>query len=390
MTTDRSPGWDTRAIKAIADEYYGGYAGLNESLGWKGTGSRMMPGTNGRVVNAYGSVERFIGMHPVPKLIDPLAAIDGEQPQVWLTSFYGFSPQNWGFLGFASDSKRQSFINRSEPGVLVVVYGAQRAPKKGDRGQVLGILQMTHEKGRAEDFMPANAYAAKQADPDRKDKWDFAVRAVRAWAVTPESSLAIADFAPKTFSPERSQTIGSQGMPLTVEEARNILKFDLVEVPVFGGASSGLSEIVAAPAALSPSKPGPVSKAPHERKESEGPKHLYVLQLIGNEDHFLGRDAKGMKIIKVGFSASPTTRRDDHNRALPAGAFEWVVLHSTFMDGAGPFPTSDHAICGENLLKADLVRDAESLRGEFFLASDISIQSAWRRGIEAARTWSAE
>jgi hypothetical protein len=390
VTADRSPGWDTRAIKAIADEYYGGYAGLNESLGWTGRGNQLMPGTNGRVKNAYGSIEQFIALHPVPKLIDPLTAVNAQQPNVWLKSFYGFSPRNWGFVGFANESNRQSFIRRSKPGALVVVYGASRAPISAERGQILGVLQMSHETGRAKDFMPPEAYAKKQADIAQKDRWDFGIRAVRAWIVTPETSLAVEDFAPQTYSVGAAQTIGRQGMPLTRAEARKLLNFDLVEVPVFGTVSSGFSEISPASTALSPSKPGPVSKKPHARKESEGPKHLYVLQLVGNENHFLGKDAKGMKIIKVGFSASPTTRRDDHNRALPTGAFSWIVLRSTFLDGEGPFPSSDHAKCGENSLKADLDREGDSLGGEFFLASDADIQSAWRRGIEAARTWSAE
>lgn len=387
---DRSPGWDTRAIKLIADEYYGGYAGLNAALGWSGQGNLLMPGTNGRVKNAYGSIEQFIAAHPIPKLIDPLDAIDSEPPNVWLTSFYGFSPQNWGFVGFADEPKRQSFLRRSRPGALMVVYGAQRAPIAAQRGRILGILQMSHETGRAKDFMPADAYAAKQADPNRRDKWDFGVRAVKAWIVTPESSLPVAEFASETFSVGTSQTIGAQGMPLTSSEAANILKFDLVEVPVFGAISNEASEIEPATVALSPSKPGPVSKAPHNRKESEGPKHLYVLQLKGNEAHFLGRDAKGMKIIKVGFSVSPETRCNDHNKALPAGAFKWHVHRSTFIDGIGPFPSSDHAKCGENLLKSDLHREGESLSREFFLAGDLAIESAWRRGIDAANNWSPE
>jgi hypothetical protein len=387
---DRSPGWDTRAIKRIADEFYGGYVGLNAELGWTGQGNRLMPGTNGRVKDAYGSIEKFIAAHPVPKLFDPRDAVASEPPNVWLTSFYGFSPQNWGFVGFSNEPKRQSFLRRSRPGALIVVYGAQRSPIAAQRGRILGLLQMSHETGRASDFMPNDAYAAKQADPKRRDKWDYGVRAVRAWAVTPESSVLVAEFAPQTFSVGASETIGSQGMPLTSAEAQNILKFDLVEVPVFEAATSEASEIAPASVALSPSRPGPVSKTPHNRKESEGPKHLYVLQLKGNEAHFLGRDAKGKKIIKVGFSVSPETRCADHNKALPAGAFRWVVLRSTFVDGIGPFPSSDHAKCGENLLKSDIHREGESLGREFFLAGKETVARAWIRGVDAAKNWRPE
>lgn len=53
----------------------------------------------------------------VPELQpDPTQLPDGRE--VWLTSFWGFDPSQWGCIGFADESKRNRFLNQSEPGTL--------------------------------------------------------------------------------------------------------------------------------------------------------------------------------------------------------------------------------------------------------------------------------
>jgi hypothetical protein len=319
-------------------------------------------------------------------IMTPLEAIQSDPPNVWLTSFYGFAPRNWGFLGFTIEWMRNRFIRESEPGALVVVYAASGA-QPAERGKILGIQQMGYRVGNAEEFMPQAAWAEKQANPDRRDKWNLAVQAVRAWQITPESRMPVQSFAPDTFSPGRAQFIGAQGMKLTSAEARRILDLDLVEVSVFGGPP--IDGFLPGPAAevLKPSRPGPVSQAAHMVREAEGPKHLYILTLDGNADHLLGRSASARTIVKVGFSRSPETRCADHNRALPACAFDWRVTHSTFIGGRGPFPSSRHALAGEAAMKDWLEQAGESLGGEFFLADLQSIEHAWSQGLQAAENW---
>lgn len=319
-------------------------------------------------------------------IMAPQEAIERDPPNVWLTSFYGFAPRNWGFLGFTVEWMRRRFIRESEPGALVVVYAASGA-QPPERGRIIGIQQMGDRVGNAQEFMTPKAWAQKQANPDRRDKWNLAVQAVRAWQITPESRMPVQVFAPETYSPGRSQVIGAQGMKLTSAEAKRILDLDLVEVPVFGGPS--IDGFLPGPAiqVLRPSSPGPVSQAPHIVREAEGPKHLYVLRLNGNADHLLGRSVGSRAIVKVGFSRSPETRCADYNRALPACAFSWQVALSTFVDGRAPFPSSRHALAGEAAMKDVLEEAGETLGGEFFLADAQSIERASIQGLRAAESW---
>jgi hypothetical protein len=319
-------------------------------------------------------------------IMTPQEAIEHHPPNVWLTSFYGFAPRNWGFLGFTVEWMRDRFMRESQLGALVIVYAASGA-QPAERGKIIGIQQMGDRLGDAREFMTPKAWADKQANPDRRDKWNLAVQAVRAWQITPESRMSVQDFAPDTYSPGRSQVIGAQGMKLSRAEARRVLGLDLVEVPVFGGPP--IDGFLPGPAieVLRPSRPGPVSQAPHMVREAEGPKHLYVLLLNGNADHLLGRSAGTRTIVKVGFSRSPETRCADHNRTLPACAFDWCVARSTFADGRDPFPSSSHALAGEAAMKDWLEQAGESLGGEFFLADPQSIERAWTQGLRAAESW---
>jgi hypothetical protein len=366
----------------IAREHYRDLEGMFAAHEWDAGGRVISQIAPTLVVDTYGGVESFVRAHPaiVPNAFD---IVNEAAPDVWLTSFYGFAPRNWGFLGFTVPWMRDRFIRESRPGALMLVYGASGAAPD-ERGKLLGIQQMSHEIGSAQNFMEPDAWAAKQANPDRRDKWNLGVRAVRAWKVTPETRSLISDFASETFTRGRSQTIGAQGMRLTANEARKILTLDLQEVAVFGGPS--VDHCVAGPAAeiLRPSKAGPVSTTGSWHRESEGPKHLYILKLDGNGDHFMGEAIGDNLVVKVGMSRSPDTRCDDHNRALPKCAFEWKIACSTFVDGRGPFPNSRLALIGEQAMKDFLEREGRSLGGEFFLASRSQMDLAWRRGVDAA------
>lgn len=378
----RHPGWDRKAIMTIAARDYGGLVGLFAHHGWDPGEKSLSQIASTLVVGTYGSVEAFVRAHPA-ELPSPLDVIGAEQPDVWLTSFYGFAPRNWGFLGFTEQRTRDSFNRRSKPGALVVVYAASGG-QSHERGKVLGMQQVSHRVGDAQEFMTPHAWQEKQANPDRRGKWNYAVQAVRAWRVTPETRPTVAAFAPITFTPGRAQVIGAQGLLLDPKEARRLLDLDFEEVEVFGG--SAIHHAAAGPAkdVLKPSRPGPVSTSAHMVREAEGPKHLYILRLDGNAHHVMGRDVEDHIVVKVGFSRSPSTRCEDHNRTLPECALRWTVDRSTHLDGRDAFPSSVPALAGEQAMKDWLERYGESLGGEFFLADQDQIDRAWRRGVEAA------
>jgi hypothetical protein len=303
---------------------------------------------------------------------------------VWLTSLYGFTPDSWGFLGWTQEAMRTSFLNNSRPGALVVIYAASRA-EPHLRKRVLGLQQVSHRIGTKWDFLHPARVDVERSDPDRRERWVHAVQVIRAWRIPEEQRPTIEEFAFETYSHNNAQNIGARGARLTKAEAQSLRQFDLVPTRVFGRSEWG-EELIPVPAeeALRPSRPGPVSGSSFVVREAEGPKHLYILRLHGDADSFLGYPTKGQIIVKVGFSGSPTTRRDALNKALPACAYEWKIERSTYVDGRQPFPTSSHAIAGEDAMKAFLDRHGRSLGGEFFLANQSAIEHAWQAAIHAA------
>ncbi|MFC0340773.1 hypothetical protein [Paracoccus niistensis] len=386
--TKYAPGGDAQAIQRVAETYYGSYTNMFEAHGWPERSRKIMPSVQGHVVNTYGSVAAFEEAHKPDELMFPMEAIKADPPNVWLTGFWEFHPEAQGFLGFTSEARRRGFINGTKPGVLVVIYGNGRA-SKDEWGKVIGIQQCSHQLGHAEEFSAPAEWDKKIRDPDVSNRWNYAVKATRAWRVTPESRIAIRDFAPKAVASGAWQHIGSLGVSLSAEEAINILKLDLQEVAVYGGnpfyqASPGTAKEV-----FAPSKAGPVSQQSFTSKEAEGPKHLYILRLQGDMDAFLGKPANGRVIVKAGFSRSPQTRCDDHNRALPRCAFRWEVMHSGSMHNFDAYPSSDHAKAGERAMQEVLCREpySQSLGGEFFLSDPAIIEEAWERGNKVAREY---
>lgn len=381
-------GGDAQAIQKIATGYYGSYRNMFEVHGWEAPGNKMMISAPGLIVRDYGSIQRFEELHQPSKFMSPMEAIYSDPPNVWLTSFYGFRPEEWGLLGFTDEGRRKSFLDGSKPGVLVVVYGAGKASKE-DLGQVIGIQQCSHRLGHSRQFMAPHEWEAKERDPERTGKWNYAVKATRAWRVTPESRMDVRDFAPEATSSGAWQHIGARGVRLSRQEALNILKLDLQEVDVYGenpiiGSTPGTAKEI-----LAPSKAGPVSQNAFVTRESEGPKHLYVLTLRGDADAFLGAPARGRLIVKAGFSKSPQTRCDDHNRALPRCAYRWEVLYSGVLSGFNPHPSSDHAKAGERAMQEVLCQQpaGTSLGGEFFLAEPDLIEEAWQKGNLTAKDY---
>jgi hypothetical protein len=351
----------------------------------------MMPAQGRHIVERYGSIAAFAKAHEDGRdgnfVLNPLAAMHGEAPQVLLKAYWGFDPENWPCLTLTDRGRVDTILAESRPGFLCAIYASivPQVPEEM-RGKVIGLYQLSHDVGEAERFLTPSARARKKEVQLEDESWKFAFRAIAAWKIPLETAPRVADFAQKTYNSDGARSIARFGAWLAPEEANKLLDIDLISVPLQASdpGCTGDSVILRGADALAPSKPGPVSQSPGVRREAEGPKHLYMLCLDGTTDHFLGKPAHSKKIVKVGFSKSPTTRRDDHNRALPAGAFKWRLSSSTYAQGMDAFPTSRHALAGEDAMKAYLLENGESLGGEFFLASDAAITQAWRNGIKAA------
>jgi hypothetical protein len=250
-------------------------------------------------------------------------------PNVWLTSFWGFRPESWGFVGFTQESDRRSFLKHSRPGCLVVVYVTKGSKHDlARRGRIAGFLQMSDEIGHASKFMPGDAFAVKERDPKQKGKWNFGVRAIRAWRVASDAPPLIEEFAPLTFGSATAQYIGGRGMPFDPSEALNLLDIEVFEVPIYRGRST--FDTITKPLAqqLKPSRAVPRSTSPYTVDEPDGPKKLYILKLRGNIAYLLDRPEASIAkkiVIKIGYSMDPNVRCYAFNHAMPKCAFEWEV-----------------------------------------------------------------
>jgi hypothetical protein len=94
---------------------------------------------------------------------------------------------------------------------------------------------------------------------------------------------------------------------------------------------------------------------------------------------------EGKRIVKVGFSKSPMSRRDQIQSAYPAGSFKWQVLYPKEIPVDPPYPNAEVSIAGEDAMKKRLQDGGcEPLGGEFYLAEENFIGLAWGAGALAS------
>lgn len=277
----------------------------------------------------------------------------GSPPTMWLTSFWGFAPEQWGCIGFTNPAMRADFIEATAPGVLVAIYVTKHRGTKDERGKLLGFLEISDETGHAEQFISGDLWARNQEDRDARGKWLHALRATRAWRVIPEQWQRVDDLLPKTYAGTHPLRIGGAGVTIDPEEVRNLLRLEVEETSVFGAYWPVDPSLMPLQLALTPSRAVPTASAPYWVGETDGPKHLYILKLAGDAAAYLGR---------------------------PAAALEAEPIPSP-----APHANADVATAGENAMKARLEREkAECLGGEFFLVPDWLIPHVWRSGRVAA------
>jgi len=301
-----------------------------------------------------------------------------------LTSFWGFNPDSWGCIGFATKPKLDYFLKRTKSGVIVAIYVTKGKGQEQERGKVVGFLEVSHQSGHAKNFISGDQWAIKERDPASRGKWLFALKVTRAWKVVEEERQSINSLLPKTYSSAHPEFIGSQGVPVAAHEVEKLLNLTVYEVPVYGQKSKIDSKIESFENVLRPSLAVYPAKEPYWVGETDGPKHLYILKLSGNLESYLGRSESELEnkiIVKVGFSRSPLTRRDQIQAAYPSGMYKWEVLYPEKIPIEPPYPNAEVAIAGEDAMKARLTKDGgEPLGGEFFLADEGLVIRTWHAG----------
>ena len=103
-------------------------------------------------------------------------------------------------------------------------------------------------------------------------------------------------------------------------------------------------------------------------------RQLYVLRLDGNKGAFFG----DRSIYKIGLWASPELQKQQVQKSLPPGAYQWSIERTTgdSKEAYGDLPT---AVNGEYAMKHYLEKHAVWLGGEFYLATNDEINLAWKK-----------
>jgi hypothetical protein len=382
-----TPGGDAKVISAIAKDHFGDYAAMFTHHGWPERGADMMRKVQTRVVETYGSVRAFEDRFSNKAMSEvKMAAPDcwTGQTSVFFTSFWGWTPETWGTVGWTDERGRTRRTNLlkelTDPFITVVYVTSNRSDiDPALKGMIAGFCLVSHETGSRNEFTHPIHH------DQSPEKWQHSLRAVRAFSYLPEYRHRALDVFPTLTKLARH--VSAMGQIISDPAVIDLLRTTpWTEVPVY--ASGVDAEAVRQGDATSSGmvQPGPNNPGGyHVPWTGDGmPRELYVLRLQGNTDAYLGRPADGQSIYKIGLSISPDMRRQTLQKSMPRGSFKWIVERTTRRDGHPPYSGYSAAVAGENAMKVHLARNGHHLTGEFYLCSDLVIEEAWNIGRDGA------
>lgn len=153
-------------------------------------------------------------------------------PTIWLRSFYGFSPEDDGFIGWTEEANRDRMLRQLATGDLFLVYGADSGDTPShQRRQALGLLAVDLEPIMDVDKQ-SEAGRRRKLDAGWKDRWTYALPVRRAWRV--ENRVDIRHLAQSTYSPDAGRAIATWSKPLSDDDLERVMGVNVTEVAVYG------------------------------------------------------------------------------------------------------------------------------------------------------------
>lgn len=372
-----NPGGDMQAVADIAEKFFGGYREMFDHHGWDAPGNKLMTSAPRLIVEKYGSIKAFQHAYQTR---EPLSIWDNKS--VYITSFWGWTPETWGTVGFTVATRLKNVVAATTNPFLMVVYVTKHYPDSPEflRGKVVGFYEVTHEEGHRDEF---TASVHHNRNPE---KWQWSLRARRAFEIVPEYRIAIDEFDPTIQ--RRAQSVAQWAEEVSPEKIELLKTLPIREVPVYRGNAVINPDIVFPSSGANKVRGGAPNYSGYSvpGEPEDAPKELYVLRLDGDQSAFLGYPAGENHIYKIGLSMSPETRREALQRALPSGAYSWFVQRTTRNDGHDPYPGFKAAEAGETAMK-DYLGDSQNgkwLGGEFYATTAGHLERAWNIGREAA------
>lgn len=310
------------------------------------------------------------------------AQIWTDEMSVIFTSFWGWSPETWGTIGWTGAqglSHRTKLLKVLTDPFITVIYATNSTKDSNLRGKIVGFYLVSHEAGHRDEF------THPQHHPHQPEKWEYSLRALSAFTYLPEHRMAANQFDPTLV--DRALAVSKWAEILTNREKIDKLRaIPWVESPVYLPAGRETESVEEFEPLRGLARAGPANAAGYVVSTSaqELKRELYLLRLGGGADAYLGRSAKGREIYKLGLSTSPQLRMQSLQKTMPYGAFVWSVHRQSGNPGEGGSFSFEAAVTGEYAMKTFLSQNAEWLGGEFYLATKSDVETAWKLGQEAA------
>ncbi|MBC6429044.1 MAG: hypothetical protein GDA55_07465 [Cellvibrionales bacterium] len=374
------PGGDAKAISKVAKNHFGGsYKTMFERHGWVlNEGQQHMHQAQSQIKETYGSIREFEIY---------FQALWPDDISVLLTSFWGWTPETWGTVGWSDQpglTHRHNLLKELSDPFICVIYVTDRAKADPDlKGMLSGFYLVSHVTGDRDEFSHPMHHNTEPSS------WQHSLRALRAFSFLPEYRLKAIDVFPELNRTGTARSVSRWGKIIEeLSEINQLRSTPWIEVPVFSPGKMD-AEPVNPDIKIEGMVPaGPASASGYTVLEGTKhlPRELYILRLTGDTAAYMGRPVDDSEIFKIGLSVSPELRRQFLQKSMPKGAFQWQIEKTTRKDGHTPYSFTA-AVAGENAMKKHLSQNAEHLGGEFYLASEKQIATAWIAAHEAAKNF---
>lgn len=291
-----------------------------------------------------------------------------------LRSFYGFSPEEDGYLGWSQEADRDRMLELIEDGDFFMIYGAVSIETaKNQRHRILGFLQVEARAILDVDKSSALGMTRKK-DDGHQDNWRYAIPVIRAWRA--EEVVPLHSVATETYSPEAGQPIARWSPELTASEIDRAMRIRVTEVSVFGEppVQGTLSPSIPFEEVFRPSRAFPGSFGTRTATYEDGPTNLYLAKFDGDGSGLMGLAKQPFdksSLIKIGVSNDVKRRVEELNCGFPPAAKgKWKIEMTS-----PPYANKAAAEAAEQAFKDRGQKELTSLGGEFFRGDWVKAQS---------------
>ena len=283
--------------------------------------------------------------------------------QIWLRAFYGFDPENSGFIGFTLKKDRETMFSQMRDGDLVLIYGADDEITRADaKSQALGFLEVELERCDARARMSDEAWAWR-VEHGFEERWGYAIKVRRAWRIN--NGVHIRTIAPTSYQNRFRFDRTNRAKLLELHEVKRALSHTVRQANVYGEPPVAEEEAQRGQMAriLRPSRGVPPKPGKRTANYEDGENHLYLMLLTAKAGALLGPRHRfaDYALAKVGRSNDPKRRLGEINSGFPESAeFRWSLSRMQ------KFETAELAHELEQKLITEFAGRFQSQGGEFF------------------------